>query len=382
MFSQRLQYLIDVKKISQADVASGIDVQRSRISDWLSGKVKTPRKTTLFKIADYFECDPNWLISGEGNPFPEKDSLEDKLLNDLERTERLQSTLGGRIQFLMGKFTTHKQLADAIGINRSRITDLINNKVKAPHFETIQKIAGFFNCNPEWLENGTGSIFDDNPTPGTDYHIPASKRLEYLKGNMTLKAFSRKCGIDSLTMSKYLETGRISVNEDVIKIAKAFNTSIGWLTSGEAWQGSNRKFTGFTFEKHLEIGEKLYEIQQEIQSLKLGLDFSYPLIGKLGRPRENAAQCDEALTNLRSNLEENLFDEHREQASFDVYYCADRLEKNKKNKIRKSEIIKHLADFISDTYNDETGLIDFLDDLAKYLPQYKTWREVKRVDKL
>ncbi len=69
-FKQRLQYLIDDKKISQIDVSIALGVNESRVSEWLKGAVKTPRRTTLQKISDVFECDIDWLADGTGEPFP------------------------------------------------------------------------------------------------------------------------------------------------------------------------------------------------------------------------------------------------------------------------------------------------------------------------
>jgi transcriptional regulator with XRE-family HTH domain len=67
---ERIQYLIDLKKISQRDLADKLATDEARVSEWLSGKVTKPRRTTLFKIADYFQCDLEWLATGDGEPFP------------------------------------------------------------------------------------------------------------------------------------------------------------------------------------------------------------------------------------------------------------------------------------------------------------------------
>ena len=70
LFKDRLQYLIDLKKISQTAVAYGIGVQHSRISDWLKGKPEKPHRVSCVKLANFFGCDIDWLQKGEGDPFP------------------------------------------------------------------------------------------------------------------------------------------------------------------------------------------------------------------------------------------------------------------------------------------------------------------------
>lgn len=71
-FNDRIQTLIDEKKMTQSAVAKGIGVDRSKISKWLAGEIKKPQRPTLIKIAEFFECDINWLAEGKGEPFPDR----------------------------------------------------------------------------------------------------------------------------------------------------------------------------------------------------------------------------------------------------------------------------------------------------------------------
>lgn len=72
-FSERLQYLIDRENFFQADVARGIGVQEARITGWLKGEQKKPYRASIVKLSNFFGCDPNWLQTGEGTPFPTKE---------------------------------------------------------------------------------------------------------------------------------------------------------------------------------------------------------------------------------------------------------------------------------------------------------------------
>jgi len=72
LFSQRLKYLMDHKKINNITLSEGISVGSARITGWLNGSVKNPQTKTLYKMIDYFGCDYDWLKDGIGEPYPEK----------------------------------------------------------------------------------------------------------------------------------------------------------------------------------------------------------------------------------------------------------------------------------------------------------------------
>lgn len=68
-FADRLQWLIDNKKITQMTVAKGLEINRTRITDWLKGDVKKPQRLTIIKLSDFFGCSFNWLKDNIGQPF-------------------------------------------------------------------------------------------------------------------------------------------------------------------------------------------------------------------------------------------------------------------------------------------------------------------------
>lgn len=72
-FAYRLQLLMDQKKIKQSDLASGVGINRSRVSLWLNRKVTDPQRTTLQKLSDFFGCNIEWLASGTGAIYPTTD---------------------------------------------------------------------------------------------------------------------------------------------------------------------------------------------------------------------------------------------------------------------------------------------------------------------
>lgn len=79
-FSERLQYLIDLKKINQTALVDAKLGTAAQVSKWISGSIDTPRRKTLQKLSEYFNCDINWLADGKGEPFPpnlfDKDLVE------------------------------------------------------------------------------------------------------------------------------------------------------------------------------------------------------------------------------------------------------------------------------------------------------------------
>ena len=68
-FTKRLQYIMSCKKIDQAKFAKESGFHKSQVSKWLSGLTETPQQKTLFKLADYFGCNIDWLENGTGEPF-------------------------------------------------------------------------------------------------------------------------------------------------------------------------------------------------------------------------------------------------------------------------------------------------------------------------
>jgi transcriptional regulator with XRE-family HTH domain len=67
-FKERLQRLIDEKKVSQREVSEVLGINEARVSEWLSGKVCSPRRTSIIRLAEYFGCSIEWLSTGIGDP--------------------------------------------------------------------------------------------------------------------------------------------------------------------------------------------------------------------------------------------------------------------------------------------------------------------------
>ncbi|WP_028579410.1 helix-turn-helix domain-containing protein [Desulfogranum japonicum] len=69
IFFKRLQYVAAVKKINQVDIVKGTGKASSTVSNWWNGNI-VPGKRNTDAIAHFIGCDPNWLRTGVGEPFP------------------------------------------------------------------------------------------------------------------------------------------------------------------------------------------------------------------------------------------------------------------------------------------------------------------------
>ncbi len=78
-FSERLRQVMSVKKIYQKDVIAGTGANKSMVSAWMNGHQKAGPKNNRI-LADFFGCDPEWLASGKGEPFPESFMLDHQQL--------------------------------------------------------------------------------------------------------------------------------------------------------------------------------------------------------------------------------------------------------------------------------------------------------------
>ncbi len=69
-FGERLQLLAVQKKISQAELAKGINKDPSTVNKWWNSK-RPPFSKNIAILADFFGCDAGWLSTGKGEPFPD-----------------------------------------------------------------------------------------------------------------------------------------------------------------------------------------------------------------------------------------------------------------------------------------------------------------------
>lgn len=73
-FHKRLQYVAEVKGLSQAELARKMGKDPSTINAWWKGE-RAPRSINIMQICQVIGCSKKWLNEGKGEPFPEENSI-------------------------------------------------------------------------------------------------------------------------------------------------------------------------------------------------------------------------------------------------------------------------------------------------------------------
>lgn len=68
-FTKRLQKVMLVRKIEPRDLIEGVEAHKSQVSRWVTGRV-IPSRATINKLAEFFNCNIEWLATGKGEMFP------------------------------------------------------------------------------------------------------------------------------------------------------------------------------------------------------------------------------------------------------------------------------------------------------------------------
>jgi transcriptional regulator with XRE-family HTH domain len=80
----RLRWLIEVRGVKQVDLAAQVGVTQAAISNLVTDSSRKPSAPTLFKLASALQCNPNWVLTGEGDPYawaPVTSDTQVELLN-------------------------------------------------------------------------------------------------------------------------------------------------------------------------------------------------------------------------------------------------------------------------------------------------------------
>lgn len=75
MISKRLQDVMQEKGWSQSELAKKINTNRVQVNRWLHAKA-IPTKNSIRRIATATGCRLNWLLTGEGEMFPDTEHLD------------------------------------------------------------------------------------------------------------------------------------------------------------------------------------------------------------------------------------------------------------------------------------------------------------------
>jgi transcriptional regulator with XRE-family HTH domain len=65
----RLRYLIEVRGYTQVALAQKIGLTQAAISNIVTDSTRKPSAPTLLKLAAALQANPDWILTGEGDPF-------------------------------------------------------------------------------------------------------------------------------------------------------------------------------------------------------------------------------------------------------------------------------------------------------------------------
>jgi transcriptional regulator with XRE-family HTH domain len=65
----RLRYLLEVRGYTQVEVAAKIGLTQAAISNIVTQSSRKPSAPTLLKLAAALQANPDWIMTGRGEPF-------------------------------------------------------------------------------------------------------------------------------------------------------------------------------------------------------------------------------------------------------------------------------------------------------------------------
>lgn len=66
---QRLKWMLEHRGVKQLHLAQKLGIMQSTISNIVTDASRRPSAPTLMMLATELQCNPTWLLDGEGNPF-------------------------------------------------------------------------------------------------------------------------------------------------------------------------------------------------------------------------------------------------------------------------------------------------------------------------
>ena len=105
----RIEKLLDAKRITHLELANAVGVGNAAVSTWKRND-RIPRADDLFKIADYLEVSPKWLLTGEQD---EEIEIE---VQRLLKNDRLMSMMNRLSKANWEQMKAIEAVVDAFGL--------------------------------------------------------------------------------------------------------------------------------------------------------------------------------------------------------------------------------------------------------------------------
>ena len=230
----RLNETLALRGKKAVDLMKDLDIPKSAVSQYLSGKSQNMDADRLQKIAVYLDVSEAWLM-GFDVPQPQGFGTEHPSETENKDATHSREAFAANLRLLMTKKKkTRKEVSEAIGVSYFTFSDWCNGK-KYPRIEKLEVLADYFGVSVPVL-------IDSQSTP--DFHMPDnSEKIEsvYIEdfGERLLFAFNHSCltqaqlasatGITKSSISRYLQGEFEPKPKAVIKLAKALNVSEKWL---------------------------------------------------------------------------------------------------------------------------------------------------------
>lgn len=84
VFKKNLAYYMDLAGVNQVELAKAVDVSKSTVSTWLSGR-SYPRIDVIQKVADVLNCETDNLVAENTETVRQQISEDEKILFRLAR---------------------------------------------------------------------------------------------------------------------------------------------------------------------------------------------------------------------------------------------------------------------------------------------------------
>lgn len=87
---ERIRYLIEVREYKQVELAKKCGITQAAISNLVTDNTRKPSAPTLLKLAAALGANPDWIITGEGDPWeigPTSDKAETDLLDSFRHMD-------------------------------------------------------------------------------------------------------------------------------------------------------------------------------------------------------------------------------------------------------------------------------------------------------
>lgn len=144
-FKNRLIEAMALKQVSRYKLSKDCGLSPTTVTNWIAGHT-VPDKTKIEIVSKYLEVNTEWLITGNGEKFinKNKESISDRIVMLMKNISEEEIIL----------------LAKATGLTRNNVVNIINgkNKAKDINSEILNKIANYLGSSSDWLINGGDSF--------------------------------------------------------------------------------------------------------------------------------------------------------------------------------------------------------------------------------